>query len=102
MNTNNEFHHIVSGTPALPADLYSSIERDISRATKKRYLLFAIAAGALLSIVPLTSLHTPLKQVQTTEALPQEVLQELQTVSDYLNAEDMEDYTALYTLVDNY
>lgn len=101
MHNNDHLYHIVSDIPALPPDLYSSIERDITRTARKQRMLLAAAAVLLISIVPYTAFRIKSTPPRTAEALPAEVLLELRTVSDYLNADDMEDYTALYTLVDN-
>jgi hypothetical protein len=103
MSLPNELGRIISDTPPLPDDLYTMIERDLRSGHSRNRLFFATAAVLLVSVLSITFLgSTSRDQKDTPTVLHPNVTHELQMVSDYLNADDIETFTELSTLVDSY
>jgi len=97
MDDNNLIHDVITEVPALPDDLYDGINRSIHHGIMLRRTLYAIAAVLLLAIFPLILQHRATSDNESAEVLQTDVQNELELVSDYLNAQDINDYVALYT-----
>jgi hypothetical protein len=99
MRTEHDFYRELSSVPALPSDLFSCIDRRIRRRSLLQRSLIALAASLLFSVGLFGFI---VKQQAATRTLQPEIVAELQSVHDYLNAGDIEDDYVLYTGIYDY
>lgn len=97
MNFENELKRSLSDVPELPSDLFNKIEKKVSAPQKWRVLNYAIAASLLLFFGSLSFIEN--KPVQTVE---KEVADELQTLHDFVNGNDLDNDIELYAIINNY
>lgn len=97
MKFEHELKRSLGDVPKLPADLFNAIEKKIVFKQKWRVLHYAIAASLLLFLGSLTfTSHKPVYIVE------KEVADELQTLHDFVNGNDLDTDIELYAIINNY
>lgn len=101
-----EFYQELSNIPDMP-DLYPEIKDAISRSDRKkfRHAILSIAATVLVAIgiMNITQNHmneeTQTIPVASQESLSDEVIDELQIISDFMDGNSIDDDLKMYALV---
>lgn len=96
MKRESQFYAELAIVPSVPSDLYDKIENRLRRAKWIKRVSLALAASLVLFISPLIIVHSTAPQ---TTSLQPEVASELQVISAYLNANDLEKEFDQYTVV---
>ncbi|HEX2960134.1 MAG TPA: hypothetical protein VHO70_25090 [Chitinispirillaceae bacterium] len=97
MNFEHELENSLRTVPELPPDLFGRIEKKVVFNQKRNVLYYSVAASLLLFLGSLLfTLHKPVYTVE------QEVADELQTLHDYVNGEDLDKDLEMYAIINNY
>jgi hypothetical protein len=97
MKFEHELKRSLSDVPQLPSDLFNIIEKKVGRKQNVRMLFYSIAASLLLFLGSLSIIEH--KPVQTVE---KEVADELQTLHDFVNGNDLDNDIEMYAIINNY
>lgn len=93
----------LSEIPPVPDSVYPRIEKIINRGILFRQTLRVVAALLIVALGIGMYLNLPVSTQQpvATGKLTQDVVEELQTVQDFLNGNTVEEEFGVYTLADN-
>ncbi len=97
-----KFYQELSEVPPVPDSIYPGIEEALRRSRQKKRILLALAASLLLAvgIMSYRSVSVPVQPVATSVEVPDEIINELQCINDFIHGADQEEEPELYTLAD--
>lgn len=97
MNFEHELKRSLCDVPELPPELFGAIEKRIGFKHKRTVLYYSIAVSLLLFLGSLSlALHKPVYTVE------KEVADELQTMHDFVNGDDLDNDIEMYAIINNY
>ncbi len=97
MNFENELKSSLRDVPELPPDLFNAIGKKVGSKRKRTILYYSIAASLLLFLGSISlTLHKPVYIVE------KEVADELQTLHDFVNGNDLDNDIEMYAIINNY
>jgi hypothetical protein len=95
-----ELKRSLNDVPELPPDLFKKIEKKVATKHKRTVFYYSIAASLLLFLGALSFIaYKPVLPVYTVE---NEVAEELQTIHDYVNGNDLDNDIEMYAIINNY
>lgn len=99
MKRENQFYSELAIVPDIPSDLFDKIENRLRQTKLIKNISLALAASLVLLISPLAFVHITTPRITS---LQPEVASELQVMSDYLNANDLNTEFEQYAVVDGF
>jgi hypothetical protein len=97
MKFEQELKRSLSDAPPLPPDLFRGIEQKVNFKHKWTVFYYSVAATVILFLVSLSAVQH--KPVYTVEA---EAAEELQTLHDFVNGNDLDNDIEMYAIINNY
>ncbi len=97
-----KFYQELSEVPPVSDSIYPGIEDALRRGRKKKQILLALAASLLLAvgIMSYRSVSVPIQSVATSVEVPDEIINELQNINDFIHGAEQEEEPELYALAD--
>lgn len=100
MKFEHDLKSSLNDVPELPPDLFSKIEKKLAIKHKRTVFYYSIAASLLLFLGGLSFVtYKPAPPVYTVE---NDVAEELQTIHDYMNGNDLDNDIEMYAIINNY
>jgi hypothetical protein len=100
MKFEHELKRSLNDVPELPPDLFKKIEKTIITKHKRAVFYYSIAASMLLFLGALSFITN--KAVSPEYTVENEVAEELQTIHDYVNGNDLDNDIEMYAIINNY
>ncbi len=96
-----EFYHRLSDVPPVPDSLYSRIEKKIRRNRTVTSLMLALAASLIITVgITSYTIYQTNEQISSSSRVSsEEIIDELQTLNEFVNGNSLDDEMEMYTLV---
>ncbi len=97
-----KFYQELSEVPPVPDSIYSAVAKDIRRRKSIRKTVWALAACLILAIgiSSYYSFQNNEQSVASSQELSEEIIDELQTLNEFVNGNSLDEEVALYAVID--
>lgn len=97
-----EFYSRLSEVPPVPDSIYPAVAKEIGRKKSIQKTVWALAACLILAIgiTSYTSFQNKEQPVASSQELPEEIIDELQILNDFVNGNSLDEEIAMYAVVD--
>ena len=97
-----EFYSRLSEVPPVPDSIYPAVEKKIRQQWAVRKTVWALAACLILAIgiIGYTSFQNREQPVASSQELSEEIIDELQTLNEFVNGNSLDEEMAMYAVVD--